>query len=198
MSQVLTEVSRIATLEVVESRNQRRVIAVAVFALLTALGAHVAFPLPGTAVPVTLQTLFVTLGGLLLGPYLGAAAQVTYLAAGVAGLPMFTFGGGFVGLMGPTGGYLLAFPVAAALTGVLAGPASRTTGVRGWFRMAAVMVVTTGIILGLGATQLSLLTGDIGRAIELGVLPFLLGDVVKIGLAAFIAQRLRRRTLEQL
>jgi len=198
MSQVLTEVSRIAGLQVVESRNARRVIAVMVFALLTALSAHVAFPLPGTAVPVTLQTLVVTLGGLLLGPYLGAAAQVAYLAAGVAGLPMFTFGGGFAYLMGPTGGYLLAFPVAAALTGVLAGPAARTEGVRGFLRMAAVMVVTTGIILGLGATQLALLTGDIGRAIELGVLPFLLGDVVKIALAALIALKLRRRTLEQL
>lgn len=187
-------VQRAASLEVVQSRNLRRTIGVAAFVALTAFGAHVAFPVPGSLVPVTLQTMFVTLAGALLGPYLGAASQLAYLALGAAGAPVFSAGIGLAALAGPTGGYLIAFPVAAALTGVL------TRRVRGGvlsqaLQIGLIMFVTTGVILAIGALQLSLLTGDVARAIQTGVLPFLFGDLVKSTIGAAIAVRLRKRTL---
>src|SRR5438128_12621828 len=93
----------------------RRAAAVVLGALLVAAAAQVAIPLPGTPVPMTLQPLAVLLVGGLLGRWLGAASLLFYLALGAAGLPVFTPVGlpGFARLIGPTGGYLLAYPVAA-------------------------------------------------------------------------------------
>src|SRR5690606_40864442 len=112
MNTMLTQIRRAAAVEVLTSLPARRAFAVTTFVLLTAFSAHVSAPLPGTAVPVSLQTLMVLLSGMLLGPALGAAAQTAYLAAGAAGLPVFTAGLGVPYLFGPTGGYLLAFPAA--------------------------------------------------------------------------------------
>ncbi|HSM34824.1 MAG TPA: biotin transporter BioY [Longimicrobiales bacterium] len=174
-----------------------KVLAVVLFALLTALGARAAVPLPGTAVPVTLQTLFVLLAGALLGPRLGAASQVVYLAAGVAGLPAFVAGGGPAYLFGPTGGYLLAFPAVAAAAGWVA----RTAPARGapalaWL-FAGLFLASLIVFVG-GAAQLAVLTGDPARAIQVGVLPFLVGDVVKVLVAGSVAYRLRERVASAL
>ncbi len=186
------QVRRLATLEVLPNRMARRVAAVVVFATLTALGAHVAVPLPG-GVPVTMQTLFVTLAGALLGPYLGAASQLLYLAVGMAGAPVFAMGGGVAYLLGPTGGYLLSYPLAAALTGKLSGRPKG--GLNGFLQIAFAMLIASILTLALGWAQLSVLTGDPNRALQVGVLPFLLGDVLKVALGALIAHRLRARTL---
>jgi biotin transport system substrate-specific component len=186
------QVRRLATVEVIPNRTARRVAAVAVFAILTTLGAHVAVPLPG-GVPVTLQTLFVTLAGAVLGPYLGAASQLLYLSVGAAGAPVFAMGGGFAYLFGPTGGYLLAYPLAAALTGKLSGPPQ--AGLAGFTRIALAMLFASLLILLLGWAQLTVLTRNPQRAFEVGVLPFLVGDVLKIVAGALIAQRIRFRTL---
>jgi biotin transport system substrate-specific component len=105
----------------VTSRTLRRVIGVAVFAMATAFAARVAIPLPGTPVPFTLQLVCVLLAGAVLGARLGALSQAAYLAAGVMGAPVFAAGGGFAYLLGPTGGYLLAFPLAAFAVGAIAG-----------------------------------------------------------------------------
>ena len=193
MADVLVQARRAATAPVVQSKTARRVIGVLVFTVLTTLGAHVAIGLPGTMVPITLQTLVVTLAGAVLGPYLGAASQLAYLALGMAGLPVFALGGGFAYLMGPTGGYLLSYPLAAALTGRLSG--SLGSGVRGFARIAVAMTIASALILTLGWAQLTLLTGDAQRALALGVLPFIIGDIVKIVIGAAIAVRLRKRTL---
>jgi biotin transporter BioY len=94
---------------------------ITLFAALTALGARVTVPLPFTPVPVTLQVLFPLLAGLLLGSKRGALSQAEYVAAGLAGLPVFAKGGsGLAYLFGPTGGYLLGFIAAAFLVGELA------------------------------------------------------------------------------
>ena len=88
------------------------------FALLTALGAFVRIPLPFTPVPVTLQTFFVLAAGIYLGSRDAALSQLGYLAIGAVGLPVFAGGGaGFGHFLGVTGGYLIAFPIAAAMVG---------------------------------------------------------------------------------
>lgn len=192
MNDTILRLRNVATLELVPDRNARRVLAVGAFALATALGAHVAVPL--TPVPVTLQTLFVVLAGALLGPRLGAASQLAYLGMGIAGLPVFAGGLGLAWLAGPTGGYLLAFPATAFVAGLV----TRRVAGRG---LTAGLLLFVGlflaslITLGGGTAWLALMTGDPGGALMLGFVPFLAGDVLKVGLAALIAWRGRERVL---
>jgi biotin transport system substrate-specific component len=157
----------------------RRGLAIAAGALVVAVAAQVTVPVPMSPVPMTLQPLAVLAVGGVLGARAGAAALVLYLGMGLLGLPVFAAGTAGVGrLLGPTGGYLLAFPVAAALTGFLAG---RGPGVlRTLLACAAGMVA---IHLG-GVAQLTLLGGDPALALRVGFVPFLTGDLLKIGLAA--------------
>ena len=139
-----------------------------------ALASQFALPIPGTPVPITLQPLVVVLAGLLLGPVDAAAAMVAYLVAGMAGLPVFApFGApGLARLLGPTGGYLLAYPVAAAVAGRFgAGKASFAT--RALAAAAGVLVLYVG-----GLAQLAIISGSLARAAVLGVLPFIAADAV--------------------
>lgn len=180
------------------SPNARRIAAVALFAALTALSA-LEVPVPGSPVPVTLQTLVVLLSGVLLGPMLGAAAQVTYVAVGTLGAPVFAGGAAGIGhLIGPTGGYLLAFPAAAALAGALAPTRGTAASVGGALRTFIAMVAATALIYAGGVTQLSLFTDGFAAAFQLGALPFLFGDAIKIVIGVLVAHRLRDRTLELL
>lgn len=154
---------------------------VVAFSLLTALAAQVVVPLPWTPVPLTGQTFAVLLTGALLGSRLGALAMIAYLVEGALGLPFFRAGASGVGhFFGPTGGYLLAFPAAAFVTGYLAE--------RGWDRRfltaAAAMALGSLVILAGGWAWLTILFRTAGEAFRLGVAPFLLGDIVKIALAA--------------
>lgn len=165
-----------------ESRGtwDRDAFLVAAFSLLTALSAQVAIPLPWTPVPITGQTFGVLLTGALLGPRLGALALALYLVEGAAGLPFFAGGaGGAARLAGPTGGYLLSYPFAAALVGGLA--------THGWDRrpltMLAAMLLGSLVVFTSGAGWLAHFVGP-SRAFTAGVLPFLPGDVVKALLAA--------------
>ncbi|MGH7445776.1 MAG: biotin transporter BioY [Longimicrobiales bacterium] len=195
MSEILLNARRVATLEVVPDRTARRVLAVAVFVALTTLGAYATVPVPGSQVPVTLQTLFVSLAGVLLGARLGATAMATYVLIGFMGAPVFSNGFGGPGvLLGPTGGYLLAFPLAAAVTGLLA-PRAAAISLRATLQLLAAIFIGTLVVLAGGFSQLSLLLGDSAQAFALGVAPFLIGDVVKTLLALLIARRLRNRTL---
>jgi len=197
MADIVVRTRALAGAEVVTSRAARRTLAVLFFAVLTALGAYVMVPIPGTPVPVTLQTMVVILSGVLLGARLGAASQLAYLAAGIAGAPVFTGGGaGPLHLMGLTGGYLLAFPVAAAVAGAVAGRA-RSRGV-GRVRILAGLAAGAAVILAVGASQLAILTGDAANAIRLGITPFVAGDAVKILVALLVANRVRDRVLGRL
>lgn len=152
------------------------------FALLTALGARVAVPLPGTPVPFTFQVLAVLLAGYLLGPTAGAASQALYLAAGAAGLPVFAAGGGAAYLLGPSGGHLMAFPLAAAVVGLAA---TRRPGPV-WHAMGMAAGVAA-IYLG-GAAWLGLVV-DHEAALAAGVAPFVLMDAIKAAMALVIGRR---------
>lgn len=169
------------------SLSVRWAVGVAVFAIATALSAKVALPIPGTPVPFTFQPLVVMLAGALLGARGGAASQALYLAVGAAGLPVFAAGGGALYLLGPTGGYLLAYPLAAFITGKLIGTSlPRVVGAL----LAGLLVVYAG-----GVAWLAIL-GSMNGAVAMGLKPFLLADLVKVGLAAVLTLRLRERSLD--
>jgi biotin transport system substrate-specific component len=159
----------------------RRAFAVGVAALVVAASAQVTVPVPLSPVPMTLQPLAVIAVGGLLGAALGGSGLLAYLCLGLLGLPVFAGGsGGLLHVLGPTGGYLLAFPAAAAVAGRLAGDARSL--VRVLLGCALAMVV----IHAGGAAQLALLGGDAGAALRVGFVPFLTGDLLKIGLAAAV------------
>ncbi len=185
-----SETLRWTTQDLIKSRTLRRAIGVTVFAVATAFSAKITVPLPGTPVPFTFQVICVILAGALLGPKLGAASQLAYVATGALGAPIFAAGGGLAYLAGPTGGYLLAFPPAAAAVGLVAG---RTGGLA---RTLVALAVGVLVIHAGGAAWLAILTGDPGQAVRLGVGPFLLLDVVKIGVGGLVALRIRPRALE--
>jgi biotin transport system substrate-specific component len=148
--------------------------------LVTALAAQVAIPLPWSPVPLTGQTFAVLLSGALLGPRRAFAAQALYLAQGAAGLPVFAGGlGGAAVLLGPTAGYLAAFPFAAAVTGLLA----RRGWDRGFATMLAAMLLGSLVIFALGLAWLARFV-PAGALLAQGLLPFVPGDVVKASLAA--------------
>lgn len=146
---------------------------------LTALAAQVAIPLPFSPVPVTGQTFAVLLTGAVLGARRGALAQLLYLFEGAVGLPVFAGFAGGAALFGPTAGYLFAFPIAAAVTGMLCA--------RGWDRrfvtMLAAMLLGSVPIFALGLANLARFVPAATLA-TVGLLPFLPGDLVKATLAA--------------
>ncbi len=150
------------------------------FSLLLAGASQVAIPLPFTPVPVTLQTLAVLLTGMALGWKRGALAVLAYLGQGFVGLPVFAGGSlGVAHLFGPTGGYLVGFVAAAALVGLLA---ERRFDRRPSTTVLA-MVAGTMVIQLCGAAWLSLYVGA-AAAVAQGVVPFLVGDALKVVAAA--------------
>ncbi len=163
----------------------RRALAVTGGALLVALGAQAAIPIPGTPVPLTLQGPAVLIVGGLLGPGPAAASMVLYLLAGVLGLPVFAPVGlpGIARLLGPTGGYLLAFPIAAAIAGKVAGDG------RSWSWLALGLLAGLLAIYAGGVAQLAALGGDLSTAVRLGSAPFLVVDLCKLVIAGLVIRR---------
>jgi biotin transport system substrate-specific component len=170
-----------------------RIGAVVLSVVLTAAAAQVSLPLPFTPVPVVLTPLVVLLSGAALGSRLGAIAQATYILAGVVGLPVFApspqLPPGAMRLLGPTGGYLLAYPLAAFLTGYLAE--------RGWDRhyltSVASMLAGLAIIFAGGVSWLvATVTPSVSDALTLGLRWFILLDVLKVLLAAAILPQVWR------
>jgi len=150
--------------------------------LAVAVSAQLQYVLPFTPVPITGQTLAVLLVGATLGSRRGALAMAAYLAEGAAGLPVFAGGGmGLPWLLGPTAGYLWSLPVAAWLVGWLAE--------RGWDRSflgaTAAMLIGNGVIYFLALPWLAAFVGP-DRVAATGLFPFVLGDLIKIGVAATV------------
>lgn len=168
--------------------RDRRITAllVAGFAGALAIASQVAVPLPGTPVPFTLQPLVVVLAGLWLGPRLGAASMILYLAAGAIGLPVFAaipgLPQGIARFAGPTGGYLWAYPMAAWVAGAVGARWPSLAG-RTLAAAAGIALLHVG-----GVAQLVALTGSAATAAKYGTLPFLAMDVVKAGLGGVLSR----------
>ena len=162
------------------SRAFRWPITLVLGALAVAVSAQFSVPLPFTPVPMTLQGLAVILVGGLTGSTAGAGAMLLYLVAGAFGAPVFANGsGGLQHLIGPTGGYLLAFPVAAWIVG--------RVGQRGNLGLCILAALLGMIAIHAGGlAQLMLLTGSIKTALAAGTAPFLLVDSLKVVLAGLL------------
>lgn len=161
---------------------------IAAFAAATAVAAR--FEIPYQPVPFTLQTLVVLLAGAFLGARNGAASQLLYLMAGVAGLPVFAGGAiGLTVLLGPTGGYLLAFPVAAALIGLLLDEK------RSLLRTVLAMAAGLFVIFAVGTLYLyATLLHSWSAAVTAGFLVFSWWDLLKLGAAAMVYHEVAKRT----
>ena len=161
----------------------------ALFGALTAAGAFIVIPLP--PVPITAQTFFLNLSAILLGGQLGAVSQFIYVMMGVVGIPVFAGGKAGLGILfGPTGGYLLGFIIAAFVIGMI-NQMKKSAGIY-WNIFSMLMGML--IIYFWGSLQLSLVAKmNFHKAVAIGVLPFIPGDVIKILLAAIISSRLKGR-----
>jgi len=160
---------------------------VAVFgALIAALALPGQFYLAGSGVPVTLQTLGIMLAGLLLGAVRGALAVLVYLAMGAIGLPVFSGGAaGLAPFAGPTGGYLIAFPIGAFVIGLIVHRVRRFDRALGF---TACVVGGIGVVYAIGAPWLAWRLGlTLAEATVTGAAVFLPGDLLKAGLATFVA-----------
>jgi biotin transport system substrate-specific component len=155
-------------------------------AALTAAGAFIAIPIG--PVPIVMQNFFIILAGLLLGSRWGLACVGVYLLAGALGLPVFAGGTGGIGrFVGPTGGYLFGYLPAVCVIGRISEKASRKT-----FFDAVAALCGTLIIYACGVPWLKLLTGmSWAKALSAGMLPFLLGDALKVAAAVPVAGVLR-------
>jgi biotin transport system substrate-specific component len=172
--------------QVVSSRNRAFEIATQIAivvsaSLFVALCARIYIPLPGTPVPLTVQNLGVLLVGLALGSRRGFAALALYLAEGASGLPVFSPHGlgGIAQILGPTGGYLVAYPFVAALTGYLFERGKPTFARAAFASLAGEVLLFT-----FGISWLYVLTHSLARALSFGLYWFIFAEVIKIMLAA--------------
>lgn len=170
----------------VPGSNLKPLVFAALFAALTAAVAPFKIPLGFTPVPITLQTLVVLMSGAMLGPYYGALSMILYVVVGTLGLPVFAGGGSGIGaILGPTGGYLISYFIAAFAIG-------KTLQLRKnpkFLDYIFAMIVGTIIIYVLGAGWGMVVTGlGIAAIIAGWVLPFIIGDTIKLLAAAYIAK----------
>ena len=161
--------------------------------LFVALCAHVALPLPFTPVPLTLQNFGVLLVGLSLGPRRGFAALVLYLAEGVMGMPVFspTGPGGLAQLLGPTGGFLLAYPFVAGIAGWVFEKTAAAAKKRFARAAAACVLAEVGLFV-CGLSWLAMLTHSFAQAVRFGLYWFVFAEVIKIMSAAALASGWQR------
>jgi biotin transport system substrate-specific component len=167
-------------------RPLARTVLTALFTALIAAGAYIAIPLG--PVPLVMQNFFVILAALLLGPKGATSSVALYLILGALGLPIFAGGtGGFAHFFGPTGGYLLGYLPAAFLGSLMAAKGGR-------IRLFASAFITAAIVYLIGVPWLRQMTGmTLGRALAVGLYPFIIGDLLKAAAAAIIAQGLKNR-----
>jgi biotin transport system substrate-specific component len=172
----------------VRGRAAVNMLLVGAASLLIAIAAQAAIPVPFSPVPLTLQPIAVLLVGVTLGPSRGAAAAILYLLEGASGLPFFAGGhGGAFWLVAATAGYLWSYPFAAWLAGWFSE--------RGWgrasLRAIAGMLAALAVIYAAGWSWLAVLSGP-RAAFAMGVVPFVVADIVKVALAAAVLPQLQK------
>ncbi len=184
--------STAAEVDLVGEETTLNIARAALFAALMGAFAYLSFPLPFSPVPVTLQTLGIFLAALFLGPFWGAAAMVLYLLAGALGAPVFSGGSAGLGvLLGPTGGYLFSYPIAALAAGAIAhgGFELKPLSDASVVRLVTAMVVATVIIYAIGVPVLwRVADTTIRTAVVSGALVFVPGGMVKIAAAVGIVR----------
>jgi biotin transport system substrate-specific component len=164
----------------------RKLVLASMMAALIAVGGYLAIPIG--PVPMVLQNLFVLVAALLLGSRWASASVAVYLLAGACGLPVFASGSGGLGhLLGPRGGYLFGFLAAAYVVGLI----SEKSGKRPVFEIIG-MLIGSLMIYAIGVPWLKMVLGlSFGKALALGMYPFLIGDALKIVAAFFIVRSTR-------
>lgn len=176
------------------SSPTRDIALIAAFAALISASAYVgAIPVGSAGVPITLQTLTVMLAGCVLGPVRGFSAVTLYLALGAVGLPVFAEHSSGIGVFtGPSGGYLLSFPIAAALGGFLVAYVARERRTRALVVFACSIAASILVIHPLGILGMMLHFDVSFLEAAAWDMPFWLGDVVKTSLVAMIAAEVHR------
>ena len=163
--------------------STKNLVLVGLFTAVTAVCAQISIPLPFSTVPFTLQVLAVCLSGAILGRKLGAMSQIVYLLVGAIGIPVFAgFSGGISKIVGNTGGYLLAYPIAAFIIGYA------FEKKKGFVISFLSMLLAIVVIYVSGVTQLKYIAGfPWATAYLYGAAPFIIFDVIKALLATFVA-----------
>ncbi|WP_123053216.1 biotin transporter BioY [Clostridium sp. JN-1] len=159
----------------------------AIFTALTAILAQISIPLPFTPVPITFQIFAVFISAIILGSKLGALSQLVYVLLGAIGAPVFAnFTGGLNIVLGPSGGYLISYPIIAFIIGKIS--EKELSFVK------SIMGLITALILcyTIGSLQLAFVTKmTIGKSIMVGILPFIPLDTIKVILAYILGSRVR-------
>lgn len=160
------------------------------FAAITAIVAQISIPLSFTPVPITFQILSVCMAGAILGSKLGGLSILIYDLIGIIGIPVFSgFEGGFSIVVGPKGGYIIAFPIAAFLIGYIVEHSS----VNKKFTSFIAMLIGLALIYIIGMVQLAIVTKmGLLKAFYAGVMPFIPLDLVKIVVAAIITEPIKK------
>lgn len=174
-----------------------KTLSIITFTALTTLGAYIYIPLPFTPVPITLQVFFVLLSGLYLGSFNGFLSQFLYILLGILGLPVFArANAGINVLLGPTGGYLIAFPFASFIMGKFLNPPFKKLNVLIISLISLLIIYTFGVI---GLSIFFSFKKPFHSLLIMGVLPFIPGDILKIMFIlffSFYAKRFREIFLE--
>jgi biotin transport system substrate-specific component len=184
-----------STTEILDTRDHifdraAQIAIVIAASLFVALCARVTLPLPFTPVPLTLQNFGVLLVGLTLGSRRGFAALFLYLVEGLMGMPVFspTGPGGLAQLLGPTGGFLLAYPFVAGIAGLV----FEKTAPKGFARAASASILAEFFLFACGLSWLGILTHSFAQAIRFGLYWFVFAEVIKIMSAAALASGWQR------
>lgn len=159
------------------------------FASITIVMSFISIPLPFSPVPITGQTFALMLSGSLLDPITSLFSMIIYLALGAVGIPVFAgFHGGISILLGPTGGYLLAMPIASFVISLLTRIADTS-----FFKLILANIIGGILIVyALGVLQLSVVAGlEIKKAVLLGAVPYILGDFIKVLISSYLSLKLR-------
>lgn len=159
------------------------VISVLLFSILTGISAG--FKIEIGAIPITMQTLVVLLSGVYLGSKKGAISQLTYLTAGITGIPWFSRGGGLAYILSPTFGYLVGFIPASYMVGMLIKKNKNILSIIKSFIAGNFFIYSFGI---LGLLRIF----DLSKALTVGLYPFIIGDILKLSLAIIILKNIKK------